>query len=350
MLENGSVFEGVAAGKFKETVCEIVFNTSMTGYVELLSEPTYYSQGIVMSYPMIGNYGVNKEDFQGERLYPSALLVHELCDTPSNFRNEMTLNELLCEYRIPCVTCLDTRAIVKMLRDNGTMKGIITNNIDDKDALLEKIKSFKQENLFEAVTRKEKLILNEGKNTNIAVLDLGVKKSVIDALLNRDCTVTIYNATTSAEEILKDSIDGIVLSNGPGNPMDCENIIAIIKKLYDNSMPILGIGLGHQLLALANGGKTEKMPYGHRGVSQPVKNIKTDNTYLSSQGHGYTVSVDGIPQNSEISWINVNDQTIEGLEYSNGKAVSVQFHPETKKGPRNTSYIYEQFIDMVKEG
>lgn len=348
MLENGTVFEGIAAGDFKETVCEIVFNTAMTGYVELLTEPTYAGQGLVMSYPMIGNYGVNKEDFQGEKLFASALLVHELCDTPSNFRNEMTIEELLKEYSIPCVTKLDTRAIVKTLRDFGTMKGIITSSIENKSELLEKISSYKNENLLSAVTTKEKTVYNEGGSVNVAVLDLGVKKSIISAFTKRDCKVTVYPAFTDAQEILNDKPDGIFLSNGPGSPTENESIINTVKSLFESEAPLFAVGLGHQILALANGGKVEKMTYGHRGVSQPVKDVNTENTYLSSQGHGYCVSLDGKPENSKISWVNVNDNTVEGLKY-NEKAFSVQFHPETDNGPRNTSYLYDEFIKTIKE-
>lgn len=350
MLEDGSVYCGQAAGNFKETACEIVFNTSMTGYVEILTDPSYAGQGIVMTYPMIGNYGVSEKDFESGKLQPCAFLVHELCDTPSNFRNEMTLNELLIKYGIPCVTGLDTRSIVKKLRESGTMRGIITDDITDRETLMNKIKAFRQEKLVESVTVDEPTVLSTGNGAKIALMDFGTKRNIGDSLVKRGCSVIQYPSFTTAEEIIKAAPDGIMLSNGPGDPSDCVDIIKEIKKLYDYGIPTFAICLGHQLMALANGGETERMKYGHRGANHPVKFINDDRTYLSSQNHGYMVNGKGLPSNAEINCINVNDSTVEGIVYHGKPVFTVQFHPEANSGPRDTSFLFDRFLKMVKEG
>ena len=350
MLEDGSVYSGDARGSFKETVCEIVFNTSMTGYVEILTDPSYAGQGIVMTYPMIGNYGVSEKDFESSRLQPCAFLVHELCFTPSNFRNEMTLEELLIKYDIPCISGLDTRSIVKRLRESGTMRGIITADISDKDALMEKIKAYRQEKLVESVTTDKPTVLSNGDGSKIALMDFGTKRNIGNSLAQRGCAVTVYPALTTAEEIIKASPDGIMLSNGPGDPSACVEIIREIKKLYDYGIPTFAICLGHQLMALANGGETERMKYGHRGANHPVKFIHEDRTYLSSQNHGYMVNGKGLPSNAEINCINVNDSTVEGIVYHGKPVFTVQFHPEANSGPRDTSFLFDRFLKMVREG
>lgn len=350
MLEDGSVYSGDARGSFKETVCEIVFNTSMTGYVEILTDPSYAGQGIVMTYPMIGNYGVSEKDFESAKLQPCAFLVHELCSTPSNFRNEMTLEELLIKYDIPCVSGLDTRSIVKRLRESGTMRGIITADIFDKNALMDKIKAYRQEKLVESVTTDMPISLSGGDGAKIALMDFGTKRNIGNSLAARGCAVTVYPSFTTAEEIIHASPDGIMLSNGPGDPSACVGIIREIKKLYDYGIPTFAICLGHQLMALANGGETEKMKYGHRGANHPVKFLHDDRTYLSSQNHGYMVNGKGLPSNAEINCINVNDSTVEGIVYHGKPVFTVQFHPEANSGPRDTSFLFDKFLKMVREG
>lgn len=348
MLEDGSVYSGMSAGAFRETACEIVFNTSMTGYVEILTDPSYAGQGIVMTYPMIGNYGISEEDFESDRLQPCAFLMHELCSTPSNFRCETTLDELLKKYDLPAMTGLDTRSIVKRLRESGTMRGIITADISDKEALMSKIKAFKQEKLVESVTVKKPYTVGEG--SKIALMDFGTKKNIVNSLKERGCEVTVFPALTTAEEIIAAKPDGIMLSNGPGDPSDCVSIIKEIKKLYDYGIPTFAICLGHQLMALANGGETERMKYGHRGANHPVKFIHDDRTYLSSQNHGYMVNGKGLPSNAEINCINVNDSTVEGIIYHGKPVFTVQFHPEANSGPRDTSFLFDKFLKMVREG
>lgn len=351
MLEDGSVYEGTAHGDFRETACEVVFNTSMTGYVEILTDPSYAGQGIVMTYPMIGNYGVSREDFESDKLQPCAFIVHELCNTPSNFRNTMSIDDLLKEYHIPCIAGIDTRAVVKKLRESGTMRGVITEDISDTDRLRRVITEFKQIKLVESVTLKEKRVLGE-KNTGakIALMDFGTKRNIADNLVKRGCIVTEYPSFTTAEEIIKASPDGIMLSNGPGDPADCIDIIKEIKKLYDYGIPTFAICLGHQLMALANGGETERMKYGHRGANHPVKFLSDDRTYLSSQNHGYMVNGKGLPQNAEINCVNVNDKTVEGIVYHGKPVFTVQFHPEASAGPMDTSFLFDRFIKMAAEG
>ena len=342
MLEDGTVFTGVAAGKFKETVCEVVFNTSMTGYVEMLSDPSNKGLGVVMTYPLIGNYGVCQEDMENEKLFPAALFVHELCGKPSNFRNEMTINGFLTKYGVSCIKGLDTREIVMHIRENGVMKGIVTEDISDKDALLNKIKEYKCDYSFQQDDAKE--ISKDG--AKLAYLDLGSRDSMVNAFATRGFAVTRFPANTTADEILAGGFEAIVISNGA----ECEEVyenLDEIKKLCESGLPVFAIGLGHQLVALANGGKLEKMSYGHRGANYPVKFVNVDKTYITSHNHGYTVSE--APANAEVMCTNVNDQTIEGLKYMDKPIVSVQFAPDTGRGP-NTSFMFGDFLKMVKEG
>ncbi len=341
MLEDGSVFVGQAAGKFKETVCELVFNTSMTGYVEMLSDPSNIGLGVVMTYPLIGNYGVCLADMESDKLYPAALLVHELCEFPSNFRNEMSLEKFLIEYNIPCVTALDTREIVMKLRETGSMKAIITDDISNKDTLLNKIKDFKvkaEETRFDSVS-----VSDDG--IRVAFVDLGARKSVSEGFAKFGFAVTRFDSNISAEEILNGDFQGVVISTGAEDFDAFENVITLIKALQDKNMPIFAIGLGHQLVALANNGKVEKMTNEHRGCNYPVKFLSKDKTYITAHNHGYTVTE--APANAEVLCVNVNDKTIEGLKYAN--AITVQFIPDTGRGP-NTSFLFSDFAKMIKEG
>ena len=341
MLENGAVFEGKAAGKFKETVCEVIFNTSMTGYVEMLSDPSNAGLGVVMTYPLIGNYGVCLEDMESDKLYPAALLVHELCDTPSNFRCEMTLEDFLVKHDIPCVTGLDNRAIVMNVRENGAMKAIITDDISDKDALLGKIKAFELKNAYNGVNE-----VMSVDGVKVAFIDLGARKNFVKAFADRGYAVTKF-ASLNAEEILNGGFEGVVISNGVEDHDTFADTIEEIKKLMDKNMPIFAIGLGHQLVALANGGKVEKMLHGHRGCNYPVRFNEKDKTYITAHNHGYAVTE--APANADVLCINVNDKTIEGLKYQDKPVMTVQFIPDTVKGP-NTAFLFDDFKNLIKEG
>lgn len=351
VLEDGSVYEGTQKGAFRETACEVVFNTSMTGYVEILTDPSYAGQGIVMTYPQIGNYGVCTEDFESIRLQPCAFIINELCSEPSNFRSTQTLEETLIEFNIPCLCDVDTRAVVKRLRENGTMQGLLTADISDMNRCMKLISDFQQVRLVESVSIEQKILLGtENTGPSVALLDCGTKMNVGRSLVNVGCRVTQYPCFATAEDIIAGNHDALMLSNGPGDPADCVGIIKEIKKLYDYAIPTLAICLGHQLMALAVGGRTEKMKYGHRGANHPVKFLAEDRTYMSSQNHGYVVCSDGLPPNAEINCINVNDKTVEGIIYRGKPIFTVQFHPEAAPGPHSTAFLFDRYINMIGEG
>ena len=349
ILEDGHVFKGKSFGAQKEVICEVVFNTSMTGYLEVLTDPSYQGQGVVMTYPLIGNYGVCLEDAESDRPWHSAFIVRESSRMSSNFRREEELEAYLKEHDIPGICGVDTRAITKILREDGCMGGMVTTNPDyNLDEILPKLKAYRVTNAVKTVTRKEKTHV-AGDGPKVALLDLGTKKNIIRSLSKRGCDVTVYPAFTSAEEILGDQPDGIMLSNGPGDPKECTEIIKEIKKLYDSDVPIFAICLGHQLMALATGADTEKMRWGHRGGNHPVKDLATGRVYISSQNHGYVIKNESIPKDvAEVSFINVNDRTIEGLNYKNKKIRTVQFHPEACPGPQDTAYLFDEFLDVMK--
>lgn len=351
LLEDGSIFEGNQRGAFHETACEVVFNTSMTGYLEVLTDPSYAGQGVVMTYPMIGNYGISREDFESLRLQPCALIVHELCDKPSNFRCTQPLEEILLEFNIPCICNVDTRAVVKKLREKGTMRGVITDNISNMPRLMDVISSFKQIRLVESVSIEQSMTFGmENTGHSVALLDCGTLNNLQQALVSRGCKVTLYPSFTTAQEIMAGKHDGLMLSSGPGDPAHNADIIKEIKKLYDLSLPTFGVGLGHQLMALATGGKTQKMEQGHRGTNYPVKFLNQDKTYITAQNHGYMVSAEGLPENAEINCINVNDKTVEGIVYHGKPVFTVQFYPSASPGVQGTAFLFDRFITMMEDG
>ena len=269
ILEDGTVFSGQSIGSTREVISEIVFNTSMTGYLEVLTDPSYAGQAVVMTYPLIGNYGICYEDMESEKPWPDGYIVRELSRIPSNFRSQGTIQEFLAKHDIPGIAGIDTRALTKILREKGTMNGMITTNENyNLDEVLPKLKAYTTGKVVEKVTCREKYVL-EGDGPKVALMDFGAKRNIARNLNKRGCQVTVYPALTSAEEILADHPDGIMLSNGPGDPKECTSIIKEIKKLYDSEVPIFAICLGHQLMALANGADTYKMKYGHRGGNHP---------------------------------------------------------------------------------
>ena len=349
ILEDGHVFKGKSFGAQKEVICEVVFNTSMTGYLEVLTDPSYQGQGVVMTYPLIGNYGVCLEDAESDRPWHSAFIVREISRMSSNFRREEELEAYLKEHDIPGICGVDTRAITKILREDGCMGGMVTTNPDyNLDEILPKLKAYRVTNAVKTVTRKEKTHV-AGDGPKVALLDLGTKKNIIRSLSKRGCDVTVYPAFTSAEEILGDQPDGIMLSNGPGDPKECTEIIKEIKKLYDSDVPIFAICLGHQLMALATGADTEKMRWGHRGGNHPVKDLETGRVYISSQNHGYVVDEESVDPNVAVpAFRNVNDGTNEGLAYIGKNIFTVQFHPEACPGPQDSGYLFDRFIEMMK--
>ena len=347
ILEDGTVFTGQSIGAPREVISEIVFNTSMTGYLEVLTDPSYAGQAVVMTYPLIGNYGICYEDMESDRPWLDAFIVRELSRIPSNFRSEDTIQNFLLKYDIPGIAGIDTRALTKILREKGTMNGCITTDehyqIDD---ILPKLKAYTTGKVVEKVTCKEKYVL-EGDGPKVALLDLGAKRNIARSLNERGCEVTVYPALTSAEEILAANPDGIMLSNGPGDPKECTSVIEEIRKLYASDIPIFAICLGHQLMALAD---THKMKYGHRGGNHPVRDLSDGRVYISSQNHGYVVDTDNLdPSVAVPAFENVNDGTNEGLSYTGKNIFTVQYHPEACPGPRDSAYLFDRFMKMMEE-
>ncbi len=349
ILEDGTVFEGISIGSAREVVSEIVFNTSMAGYLEVLTDPSYAGQAVVMTYPLIGNYGICYEDMESCKPWPDGYIVRELSRLPSNFRCEASIQEFLEKHDIPGIAGIDTRALTKILREKGTMNGMITTNenyvLDD---VVAQCKEYKVTGVVAKVSRKEKTVLEGGKY-KVALIDMGAKNNIPYSLHQRDCEVTVYPQDVTAREILEAEPDGIMLSNGPGDPKECKALIGEIKKLYDSNVPIFAICLGHQLMALATGADTHKMRYGHRGANHPVKDLVTGKVYISSQNHGYVVDEATIDSNvAEVRFINVNDKTVEGLSYKGKDIFTVQFHPEACPGPQDSAVLFEEFIRMME--
>lgn len=349
ILEDGTVFSGTSIGSQREVISEIVFNTSMTGYLEVLTDPSYAGQAVVMTYPLIGNYGICHEDQESLKPWPDGYIVRELSRIPSNFRSEDTIQHFLQEHDIPGISGIDTRALTKILREKGTMNGMITTvEYDCLTKVLPRIKAYSVAGVVNAVSCKEKYVL-PGEGKKVALMDFGAKRNIARSLNQRGCQVTVYPAWTKAEEILADNPDGIMLSNGPGDPKECVEIIAEVKKLYDSNVPIFAICLGHQLMALATGADTYKLKYGHRGGNHPVKDLSTGRTYISSQNHGYVVDTDNLdPKVAEPAFINVNDKTNEGLAYTGKNIFTVQFHPEACPGPQDSGYLFDRFMNMME--
>ena len=355
ILEDGTTFTGTSIGSKREVISEIVFNTSMTGYLEILTDPSYAGQAVTMTYPLIGNYGICYQDMESKTLWPDGYIVRELSRIPSNFRSEDTIQNVLVKYDIPGICGIDTRALTKNLSEKGTMNGMITTDetrsIESrKEAVLEEIRAYRCQGAVERVTCKEKRILGgRGNRYRVALLDFGTKENITSYLRARGCEMMIYPAETKAEEILSANPDGIMLSNGPGDPKECHSIIKEIRKLYDSDVPIFAICLGHQLMALATGADTHKMKYGHRGGNHPVKDLQTGRVYLSSQNHGYVVDEDTVDAAvAEVSFQNVNDGTNEGLHYLGKNIFTVQFHPEACPGPQDTGFLFDRFLDMMR--
>ena len=347
ILEDGTVFAGESIGSTREVISEIVFNTSMTGYLEVLTDPSYAGQAVVMTYPLIGNYGITP-DMESERPWVDGYIVRELSRIPSNFRCEETIQDFLKEHDIPGICGIDTRALTKILRDKGPMNGMITTDEDyDLDEILPRLAAYTTGDVVSKVTcAAPKVLPGDGKR--VALLDLGAKRNIAKSLNDRGCEVTIYPADTPAETILAGNPDGIMLSNGPGDPKECTEVIKEIKKLYDSDVPIFAICLGHQLMALATGADTHKMKYGHRGGNHPVKDLSTGRVYISSQNHGYVVDVDKLdPSIATPAFVNVNDGTNEGLKYTGKNIFTVQFHPEACPGPQDSGYLFDRFIEMM---
>lgn len=346
ILENGTIFEGKAFGHLKETVGEVVFNTGMTGYQEVLTDPSYYGQIVTMTYPLIGNYGINLDDIESSSAKVRGFIVREKCDNPNNWRCEFELEEYLKRNRIIGLEGIDTRALTKMIRNHGTMRGIIAVRELTDSQIKSKLDSFNNTYAVKEVTTSEMKVI-EGEGQHIAMMDFGMKNNIVRSFKKRGCKMTVFPAYAKAEEILACQPDGIFLSNGPGDPKDLEVVVDEIKKLIGKK-PITGICLGHQLLALALGGDTEKLKFGHRGANHPVKDLKTNRVMITSQNHGYVVKEDGLPKDIEVTHLNLNDYTVEGMRHEKHRIYSIQFHPEACPGPHDTDGIFDEFVEAMK--
>lgn len=344
-LEDGTRFVGQIFGAKVDVVGEVVFNTGMTGYQEVLTDPSYCGQIVTMTYPLIGNYGVNETDPESAKPQVSGFIVREVCETPSNWRSQGPLSEYLEQHGICGLSGIDTRALTRIIREKGTMRGIITQGEPTAEQI-ERMKNHACKRPVDIVTCREKYRYCDG-DLEVAVLDFGLKRNIIRSLKKRGCAVTVYPAHTPADEILSDGCDGILLTNGPGDPKDNVQVVSNVRQLIGKK-PIFGICLGHQLLALAAGADTEKLKYGHRGANHPVKDLGKDRVYITSQNHGYTIVEDSLPRGARVTHRNWNDGTVEGVCYDEFDAFTVQFHPEASPGPEDTAYLFDEFISRMR--
>ena len=346
ILQDGRVFEGIRFGAETDTVGELVFTTGMCGYIETLTDPSYAGQIVMQTYPLIGNYGIIREDFEGACCV-KGYVVREYCDAPSNFRTDCDLDTFLKEQGVPGLYGVDTRELTRIIREHGVMNAVICNEIP---ADLTPVASYAVTGVVEAVSCKEPTVHPaEGEERfRVSLLDYGAKRNIVRELQKRGCTVTVLPASTSAENVLAANPDGVMLSNGPGDPAENVYQIEQIRKLLGR-VPMFGICLGHQLTALAAGGSTYKLKYGHRGVNQPVRDVAGVRTYITSQNHGYAVDSDTVKL-GKVRFANANDGTCEGIDYPELKAFTVQFHPEACTGPKDTSFLFDRFVDLMKGG
>ena len=352
ILEDGTVYEGRPAGTPGEVISEIVFNTSMTGYQEILTDPSYAGQAVALTYPLIGNYGVCTGDMESGRPFADGLIVREISGTPGSWRAENTLRNFLQKYGITGITGVDTRHLTKQIRDKGTMNGCITTREygeEEMPALLERIRAYKVEGVVRKTSSAE---IREfpGTGKRVALLDTGTKRNIIRSLQSLDCSVTVYPWNTPAETILSGKPDGIMLSNGPGDPKEEAGLIEEVRKLALSGVPLFAICLGHQLTALAMGGDTARLKFGHRGANQPVKDLRTGRVYITSQNHGYAVVNGSLPETVAVpAFVNLNDGTNEGLRYVKQNILTVQFHPEASPGPGDAGELFREFLRMMEE-
>ncbi|WP_066684042.1 carbamoyl phosphate synthase small subunit [Christensenella intestinihominis] len=343
-LEDGTIFKGESFGAKVDIMGEVVFNTGMTGYQEVLTDPSYCGQIVTMTYPMIGNYGIDEAISESAGPQVRAFVMRELCKEPSNWNCKETLQEYLERYQIVGLAGIDTRELTRKLRDKGTMHGIITQ-VPPSVHQIEKMKVFEVERPVDETTCTKKYQYCTGER-KVAVLDFGLKRNILRSLEKRGCALTVFPARTNPQEILAGGFDGLMLTNGPGDPKVNTEIIENLKQLI-GKLPIFGICLGHQLVALAMGADTEKLKYGHRGANHPVKDMQKNKVYITSQNHGYTIMSRSLPACAVVSHKNWNDQTIEGVKYIGYPMFTVQFHPEAAPGPEDTAYLFDEFIEII---
>ncbi len=352
VFEDGKVFEGEAFGAVKETFGEVVFNTSIQGYQEIITDPSYKGQIVAMTYPLIGNYGINDEDVESAKPQVEGLIIRELCKSPSNFRSRMSLDEYFKKHGIMGITEVDTRAVTRHTREQGAMKAVITTNISDVKSIIKKVNDHPSTvglDLVKEVTCEAEYDWSEKGGLKVAVLDCGVKYSILRHLEKRGCQVKCFPAKTLAEDILKFNPDGIMLSNGPGDPEGAPYVFSAAKELLGKK-PIFAICLGHQMLGLALGGNTYKLKFGHHGGNHPVKDLATGRVAITAQNHCFCVDYDSVKDKGiEVTHINLNDNTVEGMESEKLKFFSIQFHPEAGPGPNDATYMFDKFMENIKK-
>ena len=357
LLANGMVFAGQSVGAEGVTVGEVVFATGMVGFEETLTDPSYYGQIITQTYPLIGNYGMNQGDMESDRIWARGYIVREACTTPSNWRCEETLDSFLKKNNTIGIEGIDTRHLTRIIRESGVMNGAILTTIDpadpankaETDKLLETIRAYAVTDAVKNVTCAAPEVFNEKGETHIVLMHYGCKRNIVRCLVKRGCKVTVMPAFATAEEVAALNPDGIMLSNGPGDPAEPVEVIENLRHIFELGIPTFGICLGHQLSALAAGAKTMKLKYGHRGANQPARDTVTDRIFITSQNHGYAVDSDSV--NAEVAtirFVNSNDGTCEGIDYMNEPTFSVQFHPEACGGPKDTAYLFDRFFEMME--
>ncbi len=360
ILSDGTRFEGLSLGAMGTSMGEVVFNTAMMGYQEILTDPSYHFQLVTMTYPQIGNYGVNPKDFESRRIYAGGFIIREYSPVVSHWQATRSLDEYLKHYGVVGISDIDTRQLTRHLRDQGAQMGMITTSDEPADVLMERLKTIKQlvgRDIAQEVTTAqhydwpldETINLDQPPAFKVAVYDFGVKFSILRALLQHSCDLRVFPARTSAEEVLAWHPDGIFLSNGPGDPEPVTYAVDTVKTLLGKK-PIFGICLGHQILGLALGAKTSKLKFGHHGANHPVRHLPTGAVEITSQNHGFIVDADSLPPNEvDITHINLNDGTLEGFRHNSIPAFSVQYHPESAPGPRDSRYLFENFIKEMKQ-
>lgn len=354
LLSDGTLYSGQAAGAEGSAIGEVVFNTGMAGYQEVLTDPSYYGQTVCMTYPLIGNYGINFEDYESRKSWVSGFIMRELCEAPSNWRCKLTLDEYLKRQNVIALTGIDTRSLTRRIRSAGVMNGIVyTEGYEPDAARIEEMQAYQIRGAVAAVTCTEPIVYPSDTGEvrwRVALYDYGVKYNIERELCRRGCEVTVIPAFTPPEEVLAGGFDGVMLSNGPGDPAENTGLIENLRRLMDSGIPIFGICLGHQLLSLAIGAKTEKLRYGHRGVNHPVKDLDTDRTYITSQNHGYAVVENTVdPARARVRYVNLNDGTVEGLEHIGRPVFTVQYHPEVCPGPMDTAYLFDRFVSNMEQ-
>ena len=349
LLDDGKLFKGTTFGAMGQSIGEVCFNTGMTGYQEILTYPSYAKQIVTMTAPHIGNYGVNANDIESEKIQVSGFVIKEETTFPSSWRSEMSLGDYLKKQNIVGIKNIDTRALTRYIRDNGAMNGIISSNTNNKNKLTSKLKSYPSMtglDLAKIVSTKNIYNWSDKGEYRVAAIDFGIKKNILRILEEFHCQVTVFPANTTAKDILSFDPDGVFLSNGPGDPAAVEYSIETVKQILGEK-PIFGICLGHQILAIALGAKTFKLKFGHRGINHPVKNMRGKTIEITSQNHGFAVELESLPKNVISTHINLNDNTSAGIESIDYPAFSVQYHPESSPGPHDSRYLFKKFIRIM---